>query len=159
MRVENAFPAIVSSQEFDHVQRMMASKAPKSVHPRRAASPYLLSGLVKCEKCDKALTAQEAKSGKYTYYVCHSLLKMGRGTCKTPRLNSKRFEKLIVGDAGQDGDRRSLREGHGRLSEDERPNRVEGVHQVVRQGDRGPAPEGDDPLHDSHSAGQSNNGR
>ena len=75
----------------------MQSRAPKSVHPRRASSPYLLSGLVKCETCGKALTAAEAKSGKYTYYVCHSLLKKGKGTCKTPRLNSKKFESLIVG--------------------------------------------------------------
>ena len=34
--------------------------------------------------------------GRYTYYVCHSLLKQGRGTCATPRLNAKRFEKLNV---------------------------------------------------------------
>ena len=38
----------------------------------------------------------EAKSGNYTYYVCHSLLKRSSGTCKTPRLNAKTFEKLIV---------------------------------------------------------------
>ena len=62
------------------------------------SSPYLLSGLLKCETCGKAMTAAEAKSGKYTYYVCHSLLKRGSGTCKTPRLNAKNFEKLIVGE-------------------------------------------------------------
>ena len=42
------------------------------------------------------MSAAEAKSGRYTYYVCHSLLKQGRGTCATPRLNAKRFEKLII---------------------------------------------------------------
>ena len=68
---------------------------PKKVNPRRASSPYLLSGLLKCETCGKALTAAEAKSGKYTYYVCHSLLKRGSGTCKTPRLNAKTFKNLI----------------------------------------------------------------
>ena len=75
-----------------------AARVPRSqeVNPRRASSPYLLSGLLKCETCGKALTAAEAKSGKYTYYVCHSLLKRGSGTCKTPRLNAKSFEKLIV---------------------------------------------------------------
>ena len=53
---------------------------------------------MKCETCRKALTAAEAKSGKYTYYVCHSLLKKGRGTCKTPRLNARTFEELIIGN-------------------------------------------------------------
>ena len=96
MRVEDAFPAIVTKQEFRRITRSLRSKAPARVNPRRASSPYLLSGLVKCEKCGKALTAAEAKSGKYSYYVCHSLLKKGKGTCKTPRLNSKRFEKLMI---------------------------------------------------------------
>ena len=77
---------------------MLGSRAPKKVNPRRASSPYLLSGIAKCETCGKAMTAAEAKSGKYTYYVCHSLLKRGSGTCKTPRLNAKNFEKLIVNE-------------------------------------------------------------
>ena len=68
--------------------RILKSKAPSKIHPRRAASPYLLSGIVKCETCGKALTAHEAKSGQFTYYVCHSLLKRGQGACDTPRLNS-----------------------------------------------------------------------
>ena len=96
VRVEDAHPAIVSKSEFRRVRKLLGSRAPKSVHPRRASSPYLLSGLVRCETCGKALIASEAKSGRYTYYVCHSLLKKGRGTCDTPRLNSKRFEGVIV---------------------------------------------------------------
>ncbi len=96
VRVEKAHPALVSKRRFRQVARLLQSRAPKSVHPRRASSPYLLSGLAKCETCGNALTAAEAKSGRYTYYVCHSLLKKGRGTCQTPRLNSKKFEGLIV---------------------------------------------------------------
>ena len=96
VRVEDAFPAIVSKREFQRAKKLLGSRAPKQVNPRRASSPYLLSGLLKCETCGKAMTAAEAKSGKYTYYVCHSLLKRGSGTCKTPRLNAKTFEKLIV---------------------------------------------------------------
>ena len=96
VRVEKAHPALVSKRKFRQVARLLKSRAPKSVHPRRASSPYLLSGLARCETCGKALTAAEAKSGRYTYYVCHSLLKKGRGTCDTPRLNSKKFEGLIV---------------------------------------------------------------
>ena len=96
VRVENAFPAIVTRDEFQRVGQLLSANAPSRVHPRRAASPYLLSGLAKCETCRKSLTAQEAKGGKYTYYVCQSLLKRGRGACDTPRLNSKRFERLII---------------------------------------------------------------
>ena len=82
--MENAFPAIVSQQEFAHVRKLLESRAPAVTHPRRAASPYLLSGLAKCESCNKALTAAEAKSGRYTYYVCQSILNLGSGSCDTP---------------------------------------------------------------------------
>ena len=98
VRVEDAHPAIVSKRDFQKVRKLLASRAPKKMNPRRASSPYLLSGLVKCETCGKAMTAAEAKSGRYTYYICHSLLKRGKGTCETPRLNAKSFEKLIVSE-------------------------------------------------------------
>ena len=98
VRVEDAHPAIVSKRDFQQARKLLASRAPKKMNPRRASSPYLLSGLVKCETCGKAMTAAEAKSGRYTYYICHSLLKRGKGTCETPRLNAKSFEKLIVSE-------------------------------------------------------------
>ena len=98
VRVEDAHPAIVSKRDFQRARKLLRSRAPKKVNPRRASSPYLLSGIAKCETCGKAMTAAEAKSGKYTYYICHSLLKRGKGTCKTPRLNAKSFEKLIVNE-------------------------------------------------------------
>ena len=98
VRVEDAHPAIISKRDFQRARRLLGSRAPKKVNPRRASSPYLLSGIAKCETCGKAMTAAEAKSGKYTYYICHSLLKRGKGTCKTPRLNAKSFEKLIVNE-------------------------------------------------------------
>ena len=98
VRVENAHAAIVSQRDFQRARKLLASRAPKKMNPRRASSPYLLSGIVKCETCGKAMTAAEAKSGRYTYYICHSLLKRGKGTCETPRLNAKNLEKLIVSE-------------------------------------------------------------
>ena len=37
-----------------------------------------------------------AKSGRFSCYVCHSLLKKGKGTYKTPKLSAKRFEELVI---------------------------------------------------------------
>ena len=96
VRVAAAHPAIVSGREFRKVKRLLGSRSPRKVNPRRASSPYLLSGILKCKTCGKAMTAAEAKSGRYTYYVCQSVLKRGRETCETPRLNAKKFEQLIV---------------------------------------------------------------
>ena len=114
VRVEKAHPALVSKRKFRQVANLLRSRAPETIHPRRASSPYLLSGLVKCETCGKALTAAEAKSGKYTYYVCHSLLKKGKGTCKT---SQAQLEELRGPDRIQHPREHPHREQHQRPGE------------------------------------------
>jgi hypothetical protein len=59
-------------------------------------SRYLLSGLVRCGYCGKALVGQDAKSGQFTYYVCGTLLKKGAGSCPTRYFNSQRFENTVM---------------------------------------------------------------
>ena len=97
VRVEKAFPAIISKTRFRRVNRKLRSRAPKRSHPRRVGSSYLLSGLVRCKACNRALSGQDAKSGKFSYYVCQSVMKRGSGACNAPRLNARRFEELVVG--------------------------------------------------------------
>ena len=96
VRVEKAFPAIVTKAQFRRVSKLMRSRAPKRSHPRRVGSTYLLSGLVKCRACRRALSGQDAKSGQFAYYVCQSIMKRGKDACHTPRLNARRFEQMIV---------------------------------------------------------------
>ena len=94
--MEKAFPAIVTKAQFSRVKKLMHSRAPKMSHPRRVGSTYLLSGLVKCKTCNRALSGQDAKSGQFAYYVCQSIMKRGKDACDTPRLNARRFEELVV---------------------------------------------------------------
>ena len=96
VRVENAFPAIISKVQFNRVSKLLRSRAPRVVNPRRVASPFLLSGLVKCKTCRRALTGQGSKYAQFTYYVCQTLMKQGKGACDAPRLNARRFEELVV---------------------------------------------------------------
>ena len=49
VRVEKAFPAVVSKAQFRRVNQLMRSRAPKFSNPRRVGSSYLLSGLAKCQ--------------------------------------------------------------------------------------------------------------
>ena len=97
IRIEKAFPAIISKAKSQRVNRLMRSRAPKIAHPRRVGSTYLLSGLVKCHRCNRALSGQDAKSGQFSYYVCQSLMKRGKDACDSPRLNARRFEELVIG--------------------------------------------------------------
>ena len=97
IRIEKAFPAIISKAKSQRVNRLMRSRAPKIAHPRRVGSTYLLSGLVKCHRCNRALSGQDAKSGQFSYYVCQSIMKRGKDACDSPRLNARRFEELVIG--------------------------------------------------------------
>ena len=96
VRVDKAFPAIITKTQFQRVGRQLRRRAPKVVHPRRAGSSYLLSGLIKCKTCKRALSGQYSKSGQFPYYVCQSLMKRGKEACKTPRLAARRFEEMVV---------------------------------------------------------------
>lgn len=96
IRVEDVFPAIISKDIFGKTQELMANRAPVKAHPRRTASRFLLSGLAVCGDCGRALVGLNAKSGKYSYYVCNSLAKKGAGACSTSYLNSDKFEHLVI---------------------------------------------------------------
>ena len=96
MRVEKAFPAIITRAQLQRVGKHLSSRAPKFSHPRRVGSSYLLSGLAKCKTCNTPLIGRFAQSGKYSYYVCQSNIKLGRDACEIPTLNARRFEELVV---------------------------------------------------------------
>ena len=97
MRVENAFPATVTKDQFDRVNRILRSRAPKVSHPRRVESTFLLSGLVKCYRCKRALSGRYSSRGTFPYYVCHSFVKRAPGSCDSPRVDARQFEELVVG--------------------------------------------------------------
>ena len=97
VRVEKAFPATVTKAQFDRVNRIMRSRAPRVSHPRRVGSTFLLSGLVKCYRCKRALSGRYSSRGTFPYYVCHSFVKRAPGSCDSPRVDARKFEELVVG--------------------------------------------------------------
>ncbi|MFA5439597.1 recombinase family protein, partial [Dehalococcoides sp.] len=96
IRVENACPEIVTRSVFDSAQALIKDRAPKRLHPKRASSRFLLSGFTFCGHCGKAMIGQDAKSGKFSYYVCGTLNKKGAGSCPSHYFNSRAFEETVV---------------------------------------------------------------
>ena len=96
VRVEGAWPALVSRELFDAVQQAMRDRAPKVRRPARVGSKFLLSGLLKCGVCGRPYSGQGAKSGQFAYYVCGTLFREGAGTCSARYLNAPRVEDFIV---------------------------------------------------------------
>ena len=96
VRVEGAWPALVSRELFDDVQQAMSARAPKVQRPGRVGSKFLLSGLLKCGVCGRPYSAQGAKSGQFAYYICGTLFREGAGTCSARYLNAPRLETFVV---------------------------------------------------------------
>ena len=96
VRVEGAWPALVSRELFDSVQQAMRDRAPKVQRPARVGSKFLLSGLLKCGVCGRPYSGQGAKSGQYGYYICGTLFRDGAGTCSARYLNAPRVEEFVV---------------------------------------------------------------
>jgi len=96
VRVENAWPALVSRELFDAVQQGLHERAPTVAQPGRVGSQYLLSGLLRCGVCGRSYSAQGAKSGQFAYYVCSSLFREGAGACTARYLNAAKVEDLVV---------------------------------------------------------------
>ena len=96
VRVEEAWPALVSRELFDDVQQAMSDRAPKVQRPGRVGSKFLLSGLLKCGVCGRPYSAQGAKSGQFAYYICGTLFREGAGTCSARYLNAPKLETFVV---------------------------------------------------------------
>ena len=96
VRVEGAWPALVSRELFDAVQEAMRDRAPKVQRPARVGSKFLLSGLLKCGVCGRPYRAQGAKSGQFAYYICGTLFTEGAGTCSARYLNAPRLEAFVI---------------------------------------------------------------
>ncbi len=96
VRVEGAWPALVSRELFDAVQQAMRDRAPKVRRPARVGSRFLLSGLLKCGVCGRPYSGQGAKSGQFAYYICGTLFREGAGTCSARYLNAPRVEEFVV---------------------------------------------------------------
>ena len=96
VRVENAWPALVSRDLFDAVQQGLHERAPTVQRPGRVGSQYLLSGLLRCGVCGKPYSAQGAKSGQFAYYICATLYREGAGACTARYLNAAKVEDLVI---------------------------------------------------------------
>ena len=138
VRVEGAWPALVSKELFKAVQEAMRERAPKVQRPARVGSRFLLSGLLKCGVCGRPYSGQGAKSGQFAYYICGTLFREGAGTCSARYLNAPRVEDFVVENMMDE--RQSIRKI---------AVLVGGGLKPLRISDKAEAPQGPLPRHES----------
>ena len=95
IRIENGVPAIISKEQFERVQKMLATK--KQAPARGRKMEYFLSGKLYCGECGSGMRGEygTSRSGaKYYYYTCVNRKKTK--ACSKKNISKDWLENLIV---------------------------------------------------------------
>ena len=125
VRVEGAWPALVSRELFDDVQQAMSDRAPKVQRPGRVGSKFLLSGAAQVRGVRQALLGPGSQERPVRLLHLRHPVQGGSGDVQRPLpecpeagdvrggedqgADSKRGDHRGAGDAGRGGDRRDGR--------------------------------------------------
>ena len=98
--VKGEHEAILSEDIFNRVQKLLKSKFMK---PSKAQRVYLLSGLLRCGKCNGGMfgyTYRKKIKGKptrvYFYYRCQNSIQKGVSVCKGMILSGELIDKTVT---------------------------------------------------------------
>jgi site-specific DNA recombinase len=90
---------LIEQALFAEAQRVLAARGED--HSKRAAngSDYLLTGLMRCPSCGKAMigTRAHGRSRVYRYYTCFTRARYESGRCPAARLDSDAVEHAVIG--------------------------------------------------------------
>lgn len=87
---------IIDEATYAKTQALRESRAPGRIAPRLVSSPVLLTGLLKCDCCNSAMTTATGKSGQYRYYKCTTKMAVSRTRCTTPNLPMEKTDRLVL---------------------------------------------------------------
>ncbi|MBF0589173.1 MAG: recombinase family protein [Magnetococcales bacterium] len=94
-----AHDAIIDQVDWDRVQSIMATNAPKRASRTRAQTPSPLRGILRCGICGCAMTPTHTrKRGRiYRYYTCQNAAKRGHVNCPIKNVSAKEMEGIVQG--------------------------------------------------------------
>ena len=91
-------PQIVSTKDFESVQRRLRDRRPDMTPPRITNSEVLLTGIARCECCGTPLMLSTSKRGRYRYYTCAANRLKGASACRLPTsIPESQLDKLVLG--------------------------------------------------------------
>ncbi len=99
IQIENNHPAIIDKAIFEKAQARRFRKL--ELGGRAQNSTFLLSGLLKCARCNEAtMVGRTARKGKYTYryYRCSNYATKGTSICKSHEYRADELERLVLED-------------------------------------------------------------
>jgi len=95
--IKNTHESIIDKDLFDKVQRLIEQRQPKQQPAQVTASTYLLSGLMRCGKCDRAYgVTGYGRDKKYAYYNCITYSKKGKDVCPGHRVRADKLDIEVI---------------------------------------------------------------
>jgi len=92
--VDDFCEPIIDAGTWRAVQQINADWNERNLHPRRAASSFLLSGLARCGLCGYAMTGDSTHKG-YRYYHCTAIGSL-EGGCKNKRIRAADLDAAVL---------------------------------------------------------------
>ena len=84
---------IITLEEYNRIQEIMASHTPKVRHPREVASRHLLSGLVYSDGCNSKMSPT---GGERSYYNCNQRRNQTCPSCETPNPRADHLDAAVT---------------------------------------------------------------
>lgn len=91
---ENACPAIIDTETFDEVQRLMK----ESNHIKANTEKHIFAGLVKCGECQHSMTKTYKTRSETIYFACRTRKAQGKQYCDNDYIRSDVLEKIVLDD-------------------------------------------------------------
>ena len=92
--VENAHPAIISREMFNKANEAAGKFAGGARY--KAQSPYLLSGLIKCDHCGFNFQGSSYKNDGLSYYIDGGYKNKGKSVCDSYKIPLKQIEGYAI---------------------------------------------------------------
>ncbi len=91
--------AIITQADWDKVQSILASNAPKRANRTRAQTAAPLKGILRCGTCGRAMKPSHTRKGGrlYRYYTCQNALKNGHDACPLRTVAAREIEGIVLG--------------------------------------------------------------
>jgi site-specific DNA recombinase len=95
--IKNTHEPIISEELFNRVQRLIDQRQPKNQPAQVTASQYLLSGLMRCDKCGGVYgVTGYGRDRKYAYYNCITYSKKGKDICPGHSVRADELDREVV---------------------------------------------------------------
>lgn len=110
--IEGAHEAIVSVEEWDRIQEMIAAR-PRQKFEKKSPYVNIFGGIIKCADCGSYMTPRCEKSGRTaidrttkkprtivdkTYFTCGNYVKHSKSVCSSHKIEARDLQNLVLAD-------------------------------------------------------------